>query len=242
LNEPLQPKETQIRPGLHRPKAGAHGVVWFDPAVLALDDPPSRGAERQHLLDGSRSQIEEGLARHAEWRTQRTSAIMNASRSRFSVRRATESGATDEAARVPVEVVEIDIASGVRGRRFGKLVHAVLQSGGGAAGHGRRWNATPDEVRAADEIAKVVLSHPLVAASEGRQIFRELPVIVKLDDGSLIEGRVDLAWTDGAAWTVIDYKTDTADRARYKRQLQLYALALQRATGQPARGVLLEID
>ena len=40
---------------------------------------------------------------------------------------------------------------------------------------------------------------------------------------------------------MIDYKTDSADRARYKRQVQLYGLALQRATGQPARGVLMEV-
>ena len=30
-------------------------------------------------------------------------------------------------------------------------------------------------------------------------------------------------------------QNDSADRIRYKRQLQLYALALQRATGKPAR-------
>ena len=140
-----------------------------------------------------------------------------------------------------MEVVEIDFDSTLHGRRFGKLVHAVLQSGGGATAHGRRWNATPDEVRAAEEIARVALTHPLVAAAPGREIFREMPVIAKLDDGAIIEGRVDLAWTDGASWAVIDYKTDSAERGRYKRQLQLYALALQRATGKPARGVLLEI-
>ncbi|HLK66959.1 MAG TPA: PD-(D/E)XK nuclease family protein [Bryobacteraceae bacterium] len=54
-----------------------------------------------------------------------------------------------------------------------------------------------------------------------------MPVIVRLQDDSIIEGRVDLAWTDGASWTAIDYKTDSADRDRYKRQLRLYALALQ---------------
>ena len=71
--------------------------------------------------------------------------------------------------------------------------------------------------------------------------FREMRVMVRLDDGTLVEGRVDLAWSDGKSWTVIDYKTDASDRARYRRQLQLYGLALQRGTGKPARGVLLEI-
>jgi ATP-dependent exoDNAse (exonuclease V) beta subunit len=241
LNAPLQPKEAQIRPGLHRPRAGSHGVAWFDPAALELKDPPSHGSEREHLLDGSRAQVEAGLSRYADWRTQREAVISQGSRPRFTVRRATEAGAPAEASGIPVEVVVVEVAAGGHGRRFGKLVHAVLQSGGGAAGHGRRWNATPDEVRAAEEVAQAVLAHPLVAPAAGREIFREMPVMVRLDDGTLVEGRVDLAWHDGETWTVIDYKTNSADRSRYQRQLQLYGLALQQATGKPARGVLLEI-
>jgi ATP-dependent exoDNAse (exonuclease V) beta subunit len=241
LNAPLQPKEEQIRPGVHRPRAGNHQVLWFDPSTLDLKDPVARGAERDHLLDGSRAQIEDGLARYEAWQSARSEAIASGSAPAFTVRVATEAALVPEAASIPVEVVEVEVNLTVRGRRFGKLVHAVLQSGGSAAAHGRRWNATPEEVRAAEEIARVVLVHPLVAPAPGRTIFREMPVTVKLDDGSIIEGRVDLAWTDAASWTVIDYKTDSAGRARYKRQLQLYALALQRATGKPARGVLLEI-
>jgi ATP-dependent helicase/nuclease subunit A len=241
LNAPMQPKEEQIRPGVHRPKVGGHRVHWFDPKVLELRDPPSHGAEREHLLDGTRAQIDEGLAQYAAWRAARSQAIESGSAPTFTVRLASEAALVPEAAAIPVEVVEIGFDSPVHGRRFGKLVHAVLQSGGGAAAHGRRWNATPGEVRAAEEIARVVLRHPLVTPAPGREIFREMPVIVRLDDGAIVEGRVDLAWTDGASWTVIDYKTDSADRGRYKRQLQLYALALQRATGKPARGVLLEV-
>lgn len=241
LNAPPQPKEGQIRPGWHRPRVGGHQVFWVDPQALELKDPPSHGAEREHLLDGTRAQIDEGLARYAAWRAARAQAIESASAPAFRVRLASEAALVPESAAIPVEVVEIDSDSAFHGRTFGKLVHAVLQSGGGAAAHGRRWNATPAEVQAAAEIARVVLSHPLVAPAPGREVFRELPVIVKLEDGALVEGRVDLAWTDGASWTVIDYKTDSADRGRYKRQLQLYALALQRATGKPARGVLLEV-
>jgi ATP-dependent helicase/nuclease subunit A len=241
LNAPVQPKEEQIRPGVHRPKVGGHRVVWLDPNALELRDPPSHGSEREQLLDGTRAQIEDGLARYAEWRTARSQVIESGSTPTFTVRLASEAAVVPEADAIPVEVIEIDFDSTVHGRRFGKLVHAVLQSGGGAAAQGRRWNATSDEVRAAEEIARIALRHPLVAPVPGREIFREMPVIVRLEDGTIIEGRVDLAWTDGASWTVIDYKTDSADRGRYKRQLQLYALALQRATGKPARGVLLEI-
>jgi len=241
LNAPAQPKEEQVRPGVHRPKLGDHRVLWFDPKALDLKGPASHGAEREHLLDGTRAQIEEGLARYSQWKSARAHVIESASIPTFVVHLATEATSIPEAASIPVELIEVEVDANVRGRRFGKLVHAVLQSGGDAAAHGRRWNATPEEVRAADEIARVVLAHPLVAPVHGREIFREMPVIVKLDDGTIIEGRIDLAWTDAASWTVIDYKTDSADRGHYKRQLQLYALALQRATGKPARGVLLEI-
>ena len=59
--------------------------------------------------------------------------------------------------------------------------------------------------------------------------------------GVLIEGRADVVRDEGDSWTVIDYKTDMADKAHYRRQLQLYAYAYSRATGKSARGMLLEI-
>ncbi|MCU1238011.1 MAG: UvrD/REP helicase, partial [Candidatus Solibacter sp.] len=46
--------------------------------------------------------------------------------------------------------------------------------------------------------------------------------------------------TDGESWTVIDYKTDRREK-RSVAQVQLYGLALQRATGLPVRGIVLEL-
>jgi hypothetical protein len=40
---------------------------------------------------------------------------------------------------------------------------------------------------------------PLVALERGTGIFREMPVIVRLEDGTIVEGRVDFAWTEGAS-------------------------------------------
>jgi predicted RecB family nuclease len=65
--------------------------------------------------------------------------------------------------------------------------------------------------------------------------------MVRLEDGTLVEGRIDFASTDGQSWRIVDYKTGVDDRAEGIRQLQLYALALQRATGQPVEAILLEI-
>lgn len=244
LNAPMQSEAVQVRPGLHRARRGAHDVVWLDPAVLRLVDPAPSGTEkkREQLLHGSAAQQQAGLERYDEWRSAQRDMVSRGSVPRFTVRRITDVEEIAEAGGIAVEVARVETAAAaVSGRRFGKLVHALLQSGGDAAVHGRRWNATVEEVQAAEECARVVRAHPLVAAAPGREMFREMPVMVRLDDGSIVEGRVDLAWTDGALWTVVDYKTGPADRGKYRRQLQLYGLALHRATGLPVRAVLLEV-
>jgi ATP-dependent exoDNAse (exonuclease V) beta subunit len=55
-----------------------------------------------------------------------------------------------------------------------------------------------------------------------------------------VDGRIDFAWSDGARWTVVDYKTDRREQRRIA-QVQAYCLALQRATGQAVRGLILEV-
>ena len=67
-----------------------------------------------------------------------------------------------------------------------------------------------------------------------------------------MEGVADLVFQPdpGGAWTVLDFKTDSrppedpefqASQARYRRQVGLYVRAVERATGQPTRGVLLYV-
>ena len=69
---------------------------------------------------------------------------------------------------------------------------------------------------------------------------------------TLVEGVADLVFQPDAegAWTVLDFKTDSrppgdpefqASQTRYRRQVGLYVRAVERATGQPARGVLLYV-
>ncbi len=95
------------------------------------------------------------------------------------------------------------------------------------------------------------LRHPLMrqaanAAAEG-QLRRESPVMLRLNDGSLCEGRIDLAFREAASsdeWVVVDFKTDreiATDLDRYERQLGIYISAVARSTGMPTRGVLLRI-
>ena len=68
--------------------------------------------------------------------------------------------------------------------------------------------------------------------------------MLRLADGSLAEGVVDLAFREARGWTVVDFKTDreiSARRHEYARQLALYARAISAATGEPARAVLLVV-
>ena len=67
-----------------------------------------------------------------------------------------------------------------------------------------------------------------------------------MDDGSLVEGVVDLAFledpTDFGGWTVLDFKTDrefTTASNRYEVQVGAYSNAVSAATGMPSRAILL---
>ena len=133
------------------------------------------------------------------------------------------------------------------GRKFGRVVHDMLQHAGVgddveslAAIWGRRHGAGEFERAAAVEVVAAALAHDVLAMPAGARRYRELPVMVRLDDGTLVDGRIDFAWTDGESWTVIDYKTDRQEK-RNVAQVETYALALQRATGLPVRGIVLEV-
>src|SRR5437867_3808617 len=145
------------------------------------------------------------------------------------------------------------------GRRFGTLLHAVLAAvnldaehtgvADAAALQGRLLGATAEEIAAAAEAAGRALAHPLMrraaAAARAGRCRRETPVLLRLDDGVLVEGVVDTAFLeDGAGWTIVDFKTDVEIAGRleeYRRQVGLYARAIAQATGAPARGVLLRV-
>jgi ATP-dependent exoDNAse (exonuclease V) beta subunit len=55
-----------------------------------------------------------------------------------------------------------------------------------------------------------------------------------------VEGRADLVYFDGQAWTVVDYKTGGAGiQEKDKRQVALYSRALQIAKDAPVRAILV---
>ena len=82
------------------------------------------------------------------------------------------------------------------------------------------------------------------AARDGqRPCLREVPISTVVD-GVLIDGQADLAFEDEGGWVVVDFKTDVemgTVQDVYRRQVALYVDAIARATGRPARGVLLRV-
>src|SRR5262249_27168366 len=142
------------------------------------------------------------------------------------------------------------------GRRFGSLVHAVLAAVDLSANteeidavtkaNARLVDATPGEIRAAITVVHGVLKHPLIQrAATAQSLRRETPVQHYCEDGTLVEGVVDLAFQESApeftGWTVIDFKTDREivnAENQYRAQVAAYAEAVRIATALPTRGFL----
>lgn len=262
-------RQHNVRPGLHRPIAGDHPVVWWDPHVLELTCEPDVGARQMELLreaPGERGAV--GDQRHARWWSGREEAREAAARptlevQTFTARAASPAGIATSQALALDEVPGRDPARPA-GKRFGVLVHAVLAEipldaerpaiERLAATHARLLDAPDGEIDAATEAVARALAHPLLQrARASSRCYRELPLVMPLPDpgeatsGALVEGVCDLAFTEptalGPRWTVVDFKTDhTLDAERrpvYERQVRLYAAALSAATGAPADCALL---
>jgi len=145
------------------------------------------------------------------------------------------------------------------GPAFGSLVHAVLASAPFdatrstlediAAVEARVLAASDADAFAAAAVVEGVLAHDLLVrarrADARGACRRETPVTLTLDDDTLVEGVVDLAFEEDGRWTVVDYKTDREIAAggeeQYRRQLSLYITAIERATGQAAQGIIIRI-
>ena len=235
-----------IRPGMHR-ITGSNRVFWFDPKMLPSAVQAPLGLHRGEMLEGTEHQRQSGLAAWNQWRDTREALVATASRPTVRTVLASKAPLTPEADQIEFQVIAVDW-EGQRPatRNFGSLVHSILEFWDPSAAdriaelHGRRIRATESEVTASVAVARAAMQHPLLNPARAVDVHREYPISVTLADGEIVEGTIDLAWSDGESWTVVDYKTGRAE-AHYKTQVQLYALALQRATGLPARAILLEL-
>jgi ATP-dependent exoDNAse (exonuclease V) beta subunit len=249
-------------PGVHEPEAGKHRVVWWDPSVLELGVRTSIGLSQTRILEADEDgRASAALASWESWRDARAEVRERGSAPSQDVRTATE-WAHDVgmvAGEDQIEVVDAR-APGSRpsGRRFGELVHAVLATVGldddaaavaaQALVQARLLGASESERDAAAAVAVAALAHPLLqraatAARDGH-CRRESAIVVRLEDGTLIESVADLAFREDNGWTVVDFKTDYELGERletYRRQVAVYVRGIERATGAKVRGVLLRV-
>ena len=255
-------------PGPGGMPAAGYPVVWWDPnsPTLALGVEARFGIRQAELLSKEVSQdvVDQDLARHRAWRSRRDRTVEAASAPSVEVVTVTELARRQVAGRVPASMAEPELVEIDRGRRrpagprFGALAHAVLAAAPLDAGpaevehvarlQGRLLGAAGDEVEAAARAAAAAFAHPLFdrvrRASAAGACRREAPVTMRADDGVLVEGVVDLAFRDGDAWVVVDFKTGRELEAAFDvhcRQVQLYADMVARATGRPARPVLMRV-
>src|SRR5437879_990840 len=120
-----------ITPGLHRPRAGSHSVVWWDPQALELNREPEGGLRRESLLVESESkEIDDGIARaheawHERWAATTASGSARTFRLMAPTGRASSGAAPEKDVSPLVEVVADRDASRPRGKRFGTLLHAT---------------------------------------------------------------------------------------------------------------------
>ena len=251
-----------VKPGIHQPERGGHHVVWWDPASLELGIRHDLDRRQMRILeeDGEGRAGAAGAA-YARWKKSREDTRARGGAPTRVVAPATEWAETHPDIRGAdrVEVVETErAATRPRGRRFGTLVHAVL-SGVGldddasrveayAAAQARLLGASDLERDAAAGAVRAALAHPLIrraaaAAKDGR-CRREAPLTVRMEDGTLLESVVDLAFLEDGSWQVVDFKSDP-DLERllegYRRQVALYAAGITQATGLPTKGTILHL-
>jgi ATP-dependent exoDNAse (exonuclease V) beta subunit len=257
-----RPERAPVRPGRLWPRAGTTPVVWWDPRRLELDVQNDVGLRQQRILeaDEAGTAVASGERAHEEWQRLRAERLERGARASLVALPVTTLAEerAGEGAGPPVVVEEVpgDRTARPHGRRFGTLVHALLAVvpldaspealAAAAALQGRLVGAGEDEVRAAAEAVGAALAHPVLrSAAAAESLRRETPVLARLPDDRIVEGVVDLAWREaGAGWTVVDFKTDVElgeRRDAYAHQVRLYAEAIERASGEPARGLLLVV-
>jgi ATP-dependent exoDNAse (exonuclease V) beta subunit len=259
-----------VCPGLHAFDAG-YSVVWWEPGPgggLHLGARPPFGVRREELIvkDVPKSVVSDGRTAYDAWRLSRHEAREAGARPSIPVRTVREWAGSAESPAGDVPISVVDVGRGADsdayeqgGASFGVLVHAVLAQTPLDAAPADLEAAAMLEARilgldapvasAAAALCARVLAHDVIgraraAAARGR-CRRESPVTLRIGDGTLVEGVVDLAFEEQGRWVVVDYKTDRAIAAageeHYRRQVGLYADAIRQATGMPAEAVLLRL-
>lgn len=250
--QPSMEEEASVQPGLHVPMTGAHRVVWWDPSTLPPGNEEQFGLHQEDLLGENPEAERIGVEAHAQWQERLAAQIEAGRRPSVDLVLASEMTAMPPGWPGLVSVESTARFSGrPSGKRFGALIHSVLRDIPLAAGRvqieastrlqGRILAAEREEVDAAGVAVESALRHPLLdRARAAKRCHREYPVSVRLDEGKLLEGIVDLAFLEDDRWIVVDFKTDAAVE-QYKPQASWYAFALERITGKQVEAWLLRV-
>ncbi len=261
-----------VAPGLHPFADAGYSVVWWDPSALELGLKPTFGVRREDLIvkDVPRNVVGDGRSKYDHWQLARARAREAGAIPSLAVATAREVSEKEEGRRqkesekTDFRLETLDLRTPFHpertgGAEFGTLVHAILARvpfdaarmaiDDAASVEARVFGMTDADAIAAADVAAKVLKHDLLKrahAAEARGACRrETPVTCTLDDGTLVEGVVDLAFEDTGRWIVVDYKTDREiaedGEDRYREQISLYATAIARATGLPAECVLVRV-
>jgi ATP-dependent exoDNAse (exonuclease V) beta subunit len=255
--------DDNVCPGRYSFASNATGydVTWWDPQMLKLGVRQSFGIRQEELLAGADPEtLNSDLEAYEHWRRQIASVLDQGAKPSQVVRTATNQARKESGGGLPgVTVVELPRnKERPVGARFGALVHATLSTvdldastesaKSAAALQGRILGASAEEIEAASVAAQAALAHPLLQRARRAwicaQCRRETPVTLTLEDGTLVEGVIDIAFLEDDSWTVIDFKTDRElekELQHYQKQVGIYANAVSRATGRPATAILLSI-
>ncbi len=257
-------KEKSVMPGMHQARVGNHRVVWWDPARLELDVRETMGLRQIRLLEADKENVvsTRGRDQWSAWHDARAQLIEAGQTKTINVKTATELSVAEPggAGGLDIEVIETTRdPNRPHGPRFGSLVHlAMLRVSLDAtddairravAAEGRMLGADEAEIAAAAKAVSLALKAPLMKrVRSSPEVRRECPVLLKLDDGAIVEGIADLAFAEGAngktVWNVVDFKTDLAISSRldeYRAQIALYARGITNAISTPTRGILFWI-
>ena len=266
-----QPVDDTIRPGTYQlvdqDSGHSYSVVWWDPLLLQGASDDARGVRREELISKSAGaeDVAADRANYDRWRERRAAIQERGSAASMTVVTATQ--VSEESGTPSHDIAVEDAGFGAirpSGKRFGTLVHAVLATlpldadrtavEELAALHAKLFAAPDDERDAAAGIATKLLQHSRLTAARaaekaGRNLRREVPVSLRLDTvpgqpPQIVDGQIDLAYEDEDGWVVVDFKTDieiASAQDAYQKQVAMYVEAVRRATGKPARGVLLRV-
>jgi len=259
-------KIKSVAPGAHRVQQGAHHVVWWDPRLLILNVEEKMGLRQDKLLQADESKLvsDRGIKMHEEWSARRAATLAAGTAASINVVTATELAVASPAdGPAPAETIAIEETrrdpGRPHGKRFGTLVHLTMlrapidadarEIGKIAESAAKMIGAPSEEVDAAGAAVILALKSSLMRrAAAAQTVVRECPLMIRLEDGTAVEGVADLAFAekgvDGSVWTVVDFKTDVGVAPRldeYRAQIGFYVRAVRESTGRPSSGAILWI-